>query len=353
MNQFVFYLLVAETALTASAQTCDRTCLEGFVDRYVDAMVAHDPARLPLSKGVRYTENGQHLELGEALWSSIAGKGAYKLVIADTEAGQVTAFVSLREEDRDPAKSIPLMAAIRLRIEKGQITEAEQVVQRSAQSANGFDKIGKPDPVYLTAVAPADRLSRAELVRVANAYFTSMQQNDGRGDYPFADDCNRIENGGPTTNVPAKAGEKRPDPKTSTSYSAQWSCMEQFKSGLLHFVSRIRDRRYVAVDSERGLVFVYAFFDHAAGKSRHFETPDGRSVVAGPTSPWTWEIAELFKIEKGPNGKGLIHRIEAIMERAPYGMDSGWSSWEDGRSDQARDESITKSRTESRSGSRK
>ena len=44
--------------------------------------------------------------------------------------------------------------------------------------------------------------------------------------------------------------------------------------------------------------------------------------------PWTWEIAELFKVENG-----LLHEIEAILERAPYGMTSGWSSWEDGMSD--------------------
>jgi hypothetical protein len=51
-------------------------------------------------------------------------------------------------------------------------------------------------------------------------------------------------------------------------------------------------------------------------------------VTAGPTVPWTWEIAELFKVEKG-----LLHEIEAILERAPYGMTSGWSSWEAGMSD--------------------
>jgi hypothetical protein len=55
-------------------------------------------------------------------------------------------------------------------------------------------------------------------------------------------------------------------------------------------------------------------------------------VIAGPTSPWTWELAEMFKIEKGK-----IRRIEAILERAPYGMNSGWSNWEDGMSSRARD----------------
>ena len=329
-------LSLALAALPVLAQTCDRACLEGHLDKYVDAMLTHDPSKLPLAKDVRFTENGQQLDLGEGLWASMAGKGVYKLVVADPEAGQVAALVSVKEEDRDPAKPAPAMVAVRLRVQRGVITEVETLLQRSARSAEGFDKIGKPDPLYLTAVPAAERMSRAELVRVANSYFTGMQQNDGRGEYLFADDCNRIENGSSSTNAPTPAGQTRPDPKTATNYSGQWSCMEQFKSGLLHFVTRIRDRRYVAVDTERGIVFSFIFFDHAAGKTRHFETPDGRAVVAGPTTPWTWELAELFKIEKGK-----MRRIEAIMDRAPYGMNSGWSTYADGRTDRGRDESKT------------
>ena len=67
---------------------------------------------------------------------------------------------------------------------------------------------------------------------------------------------------------------------------------------------------------------------HDAGKSRTFTTPQGRTMTAGPMQPWTWEIMEFFKVEDG-----LLHEIEAILERAPYGMTSGWSSWEDGMSD--------------------
>ena len=69
-------------------------------------------------------------------------------------------------------------------------------------------------------------------------------------------------------------------------------------------------------------------FDHDAGPSRTFVTPGGRQVTAGPVQPWTWMIAEVFKVENG-----LLHEIEAILERVPYGMPSGWSSWEDGMSD--------------------
>ena len=45
-------------------------------------------------------------------------------------------------------------------------------------------------------------------------------------------------------------------------------------------------------------------------------------------TPWTCQIEELFKVEKG-----LLHEIGAILERVPYGMGSGWSSWEDAMSD--------------------
>jgi hypothetical protein len=104
---------------------------------------------------------------------------------------------------------------------------------------------------------------------------------------------------------------------------------------LIHFVWRIHDRRYVAVDRERGLVFSFAFFDHALGKDRTFKAPDGRTVTGGPVDPWTWQLAEMFKIEKGK-----MHQIEAVLQRAPYGMNSGWSSWEEGLSSAARD--VTK-----------
>jgi hypothetical protein len=48
--------------------------------------------------------------------------------------------------------------------------------------------------------------------------------------------------------------------------------------------------------------------------------------------PWTWQIAELFKVEKGK-----IRKIEALLQRSPYGMTSGWSTWPQGMSDHARD----------------
>ena len=327
-------LLLASVATAAAAQqsACDRRCLESIVERYLDALVKHDPRAVPIAATARYTENGQRLTVGDGLWRSVRSKGKYRLIVADTEAQQVAFVGTLEEENADPLLGTPALIALRLKIAAGEITEIEQFITRSVDAAKRVEALGKPHPTFAEAVPPAQRMSRADLIATANKYFTGMQQNDGKGDYPFAADCNRVENGMQTTNRPTPAGESRPDPKTAPNYSSQWSCSEQFQSGLLHFVTRIRDRRFVAVDPERGLVFSFVFFDHAAGETRNFETPNGRKVTAGPAQPWTWYIAELFKIEGG-----LIHRIEATLERVPYGMTSGWSSWEDGMSDRARD----------------
>jgi len=321
----------------ASAQQgeCDRACLEGFVDRYLDAMIDDDVDAVPFAENARFTEHGQQLELGDGLWNTMKAKGTYRFFVPDVEAGQVAFIGTIYEDHRDPAQQTPAVIALRLKIENGEITEAEQQVVRNEDAARRMEERGGPQPLFLETVPENERMSRRELIEIANMYFTGMQQNDGKGEYPFADDCNRIENGSQATNVPTPAGQTRPDPKTATGYSAQWTCREQFESGLLHFVNRIRDRRFVAVDRERGNVFSFVFFDHSGGDTRTFQTPDGRTVTAGPVQPWTWYIAEAFKIENG-----LIRRIEATLDRVPYGMLSGWSTYEEGMSDAIQDETM-------------
>lgn len=361
---------IAQQNNTRGSGPCDRACLEGFVDQYLDAVIAHDPKRVPIAPNAKFTENGQRLNLGDGFWRSVLSKGKYKLFVTDVEAGQVAFIGTITEgatsrPGEAPAPPPPAAAprgaapapgapgaparggapaarggggsstnggpsaiALRLKIVNRQITEMENLIVRNAGAAQNIEAAGAPNPLFTQTVPQAERMSRADLVRISNMYFSGMQQNDGKGDYPFADDCDRFENGGKTTNN----GAPKPDPKTATTYSAAWSCMEQFKSGLIHFVTRIRDRRFVAVDPERGLAFSFAFFDHSAGDTRHFQAPDGRNVSGGPTRPFTWEIAEMFRVEKGK-----IRRIEAILQESPYGMNSGWSSWDEGLSDKGRD----------------
>jgi hypothetical protein len=343
---------VRDAPAQRGAGACDRACLEGFVDRYLDAVIAHDPKLLPLTRNVKFTENGVRLDVGDAHWKTVTGKGRYRIFVTDPEAGQVAFIGTVREEARG-AEGSPTAIALRLKVENRQITEIETLMIRSAAPAGNaarggqapaqptgaavnMERLGTPHRLFIETIPPVERMSREDLIKTANMYFSGMEKNDGKGVYPFTDDCNRIENGSLSTNVPLREGQTRPDPKTATGYSSAWSCKEQFESGLIHFVWRIRDRRFVAVDPERGLVFSFVFFDHALGKDRTFQTPNGRTVTGGPPDPWTWQIAELFRIEKGK-----IRQIEAVLHRAPYGMPSGWSVWEDAMSSGARD--VTKS----------
>jgi hypothetical protein len=320
------------TTTQSRAASCNRACLEGFVDRYFAAVVADDPSAVPLAPNVRFTENGQVLPVGEGLWKSMKGAGNYRLAVADADAGQIALIATLIEDHADAAQATPALLALRLKVADGRITEIEQIFERNAMTAQRVEALGAPRAAFSTPIPPNERMSRTALIETANKYFTGMQRNDGKGDYPFHPRCDRIENGGRSTNVATPLGETRPDPKTANGYSGQWSCLEQFESGLLYFVSRIRDRRYVAVDQERGMVAVFAFFDHLAGSTRNFTRPDGRPHTAGPAQPWTWEILEFFKVENGQ-----LAEIEAFLTRPPYGMLSGWSSWEDGMSDRIQD----------------
>ena len=327
---------------TGAQKVCDRACLEGYVDKYMDAMLKHESGKDLFAETVRFTENGVQLQFGnEGLWASMVGKGTYKFYVPDVETQQVAFIGTAREESNTPGEGNPVVVALRLKIARGLIAEAEQLVirpesnlfdpnrKRPPSAAESIEKMGAPHAIFKEVIPEAQRASRDELIKAANYYFSGLQRNDGKGYYPFTDDCDRYENGGRATNVPLKPGEKMPDPLKEKVYSSAWGCKKQFESGLMHFVSRIRDRRFVAVDRERGIVFTFNFFDHGAGKTRNFKTPDGRDVVVGPTEPWTWQQAELFKIEKGK-----IRRIEAVLQRCPYGMNSGWSSFEQGMSEQ-------------------
>ena len=79
---------------TASGNSCDRACLNGVVDQYLAAMVAHDSSHLPLAKTVKFTEDGVPLDLGDGLWATASGLSNYKVYFDEPAAG-----VELSERD--------------------------------------------------------------------------------------------------------------------------------------------------------------------------------------------------------------------------------------------------------------
>lgn len=299
---------------------CQRECLEGFVDKYLAAMAKGGFDDTLFARDVRFTENGIELPLGnEGLWATTTAPGNYKLIVPDVETQQVGALVTVMEQASSSAtgparEPEPVGVSLRLRIVDGKITEVEQIAARperplgpgAAAPSSPFpatgaavETMGNPWPGYSEAVPESERMTRAELVEVANAYFEAVERNTGKDYYPFTDDCLRYENGIVTAG-PEGSG-------------ARAGCRQQLETTLIGAVTGIRDRRFVAVDRERGVVFSFAFFDHR------------------PIN-WSWQLGELFKIENDE-----ISRIEAIFIRGPYGICSGWSTYEQCRSEEIQD----------------
>lgn len=295
---------------------CNRTCLEGLIDQYLAAVVAHDPKRLPLSEDVMYTENNQVLKVGDGFWKTAAGIGNYKHIFADPEFGQVGFMGTMQEA------GAPLLMSLRLRIELGRITEIESIYFRPGgggpNNIAAMDQSGKAEEIWFKSILPAQRLSRQEMIAIADGYFTGLQKNDGKGiqgtgTYPFTTDCHRIENGAPTTNVPRPANET---PGTINLFSMD--CLSQFKMGLYYVVQSIHHRRYPLVDAERGVVWAHSVFDQ--GTVNEGTLSDGtKHRYPGFNRPGSILVSEAFLIE---NGK--IRRVEMVGPAATYHMNSPW-----------------------------
>ncbi len=294
----------------AASDPCDRACLEGHVNRYLAAMVAHNPNQLPLARDVRFTENGQELRLGDGLWGTASGQGKYKLYVSDLTAGQVGFYGTVLEN------GTPVLLALRLKIDEQLITEIETIVARPQTGSNmpgagaAVEKRGQPRPQFLQAAPASERMPRQQLIQVANSYFTGLANNTGRNTAPFADTCERWENGTQTTHNPA-AGKNR-----NGFNVLGLGCEEQQKSGFYSFVTSIRNRRFPIVDEERGLVMSFAFFEHT-GAVPTVTISTGQTFPAPFLSPLTFQISELFEIRKGK-----IDQIEAVLNTVPYGMRS-------------------------------
>ncbi|MGH8260161.1 MAG: hypothetical protein ACREUG_10770, partial [Steroidobacteraceae bacterium] len=115
--------VMAPAATVRAAASCNRACLDHYVDRYLDALVAHRPSMIPLAPGVRFTEDGQQLVIGDGLWRTMRAKGRYRLFVTDVPAGEVAFFGSIEEQNRDPHKGTPAVIALRLKVRNFQITE--------------------------------------------------------------------------------------------------------------------------------------------------------------------------------------------------------------------------------------
>ena len=308
-------IAILATALSATSvsaadvkpvTTCDRACLYGFLDQYLDALVNKNPSALPLARHARFSENSVEMHFGDGLWNTISGRGEYDLRLADTKTGSVGWYGVVYENGN------PAAIALRIKVEDGLITEVESVLSRR----NGDGPFPNPQPQLLKKVPIFDRIEpvgtrrlRARLLSIADGYFDTLQLNDGAIFTQFDPDCNRRENGFQTTN-----NKDAGIPGAVLSLG----CEAQFKTGNFRFDDRLRARRFPVIDEERGLVMAGAFIDHS-GKLQQVTLTDGRVIQSIFKTPHSYCLLELFKIVDGK-----IRQVEAVFTDVPYNMPTPW-----------------------------
>lgn len=298
---------------------CDRLCLENTVRAYMAALAAKDPSKAPFAEDVRYSENGVVLPIGDGIWGTASGvRPDRDLIFVDAEAGAAGIFTVVEENGQLG------YFGMRLKVRRGKIVEAETMVNRLT-FPSGDPAVFKHEPGMLEAIPPAQRTSRERMIDLANGYFSTLQQNDGTLLTRFDPDCSRQENG------LMAAGGKVPLEANGNPLLA-WigkvttlDCGAQFALGVWRMNTRVRDRDFMVVDEERGLILTRLFIDHA--NTRHaYKTTDGVDRIWPQKTPHTWAVLELFKIKAG-----TIYRIEATFIEVPYYTATVWPQDRDAR----------------------
>jgi hypothetical protein len=156
------------------------------------------------------------------------------------------------------------------------------------------------------------------MIWAANSYFDALEGDNGKI-AAFAQDCTRHENGYRTVNNPPPGGCNMPGPNIPApgSEGARFSmltCEQQISEGTFSFMKRIRPRRALIVDEQKGIVSVWVLF-----------ILDGTRRNAPPNSP-PGMLQNLVTVETFAIRGGLIHEVEVFpFVTQPYGLGDGWT----------------------------
>jgi hypothetical protein len=300
---------------SASAADCDRQCLIDLSDAYVEALVAHDPSAVPLARDIAFVENVTRMNPGEGLWRNAVSRSTnFRIRVPDVDLQQVGYMGIMQRRGQDANENV--MVAIRLKLDGDEISEAEHIVA----GVNNMQRLTVPRPGLVSEVAAASRKSHDELGRIGLSYYDALDDNDGSL-MPFADDCQRHENGMITAGPEAGGG---PNANPDQAPVAKL-CAPQLDSQSFVYIDRIENRRLVAADPVTGLAMGFSHFRHPFDNLPYTVIHvDGstseRNHENMPYDPFDMPAAHIFKID----ADGLVHEIEAVGFIAPYNSPTGW-----------------------------
>ena len=279
-------LSVSDSSL-AQSRMCDRECLLGFLDLYLDKLAQRDPVGLPVAEQYKYTENGRAIELGDGFWHTAGDRWDYRVDVIDPETGGALVMTAF-----DEYEGVAQMM-LRLKIVDRKITEIETIVARIGdQGWFAPENLPNLSDIYSRPVPAREQHTREELVAAANAYFTAVH-TEGTPEFvqaPFGAGMKRIENGVQTTHVTE-------NPIVDRHMLSPGEQLERaFYKGIM-----VVDRRFPLVDIEHGIAVGMAAFRR--------EGPDTTTLL----------FTEIFKVTGGE-----LREIRAVMIDLPKGASTGW-----------------------------
>src|ERR1700733_1926568 len=200
-------ILCVMAGRAASAQDCNRDCLNRHLDTYLRAIASHKPEAGNLWVGFGQTEDSVVIPEGQGAWKNVTGLGSIQRHYLDPVQSQAGYFgtVYMGEEEA--------VVAIRVKVQWNQVTEAEWFISRKSDPGLTGEPGKTPFSIETLrstlpaqrVVPKAERMQREALQAVVNSYFDGITSHNGyivKG-HPG---CSRYENGFPTFNTPMRPG---------------------------------------------------------------------------------------------------------------------------------------------------
>jgi len=266
---------------------------------------------------VRFTENTAEIRIGDGLWVGASeAPTTFKIYAVDPLSNQIGFYGVMKENNR------PLIIALRLKVIDGEITEIEHVLARNMRP-DRMQYLVTPREAFLADVPPGERTPREDMINAANSYFEAIEHGNGEL-APFAEDCERHENGAQTTHnaasVPWPVPMGSPQDDRAMAIIGTLSCAQQLDSQVMSFITRLWPRRLGLVDEQKGLVYSFPMFQHrGAVHDIKIKGVPGVDVLHMNGGTSNMQMGEIFKIRAGK-----IHEIETLGTSLPYGTKSGW-----------------------------
>jgi hypothetical protein len=192
--------------------------------QYLAGLVKHDPAGLPLSRG--------------------------------DQSASATACGWARRKLPPRSRSTPSI--------RGEITDIDHILARNMRP-DRMQYLMTPRAAFLADVPAGERTPREDMINAANSYFEAIEHGDGEL-APFAEDCERHENGSQTTHnaasVPWPVPMGSPEDDRAMAIIGTLSCAQQLNSQVMSFITRLWPRRLGLVDEQKGLVYSFPMFQH-------------------------------------------------------------------------------------------